>query len=98
MGDYHDTVQVRLLGGGALADKYETFLLQAALDSMQDIVYCPMKTCAKPVVLLASEAAKTSSMGQKLNRLGVCSYCQFAFCVECNKVRAASNARVLAVY
>jgi len=37
-------------------------LLQAALDEMQDIIYCPRKSCQLPVVRVPEETLGTYSL------------------------------------
>ncbi|XP_056430897.1 E3 ubiquitin-protein ligase RNF14-like [Hyla sarda] len=63
--------QVKDLVGEQLFSRYDRLLLQSSLDSMADVVYCPRPSCQTPVM---QEPDKT---------MGICSVCQYAFCVFC---------------
>lgn len=63
--------QVKSLVDPDLFAKYDKYLLQASLDEMSDIVYCPRPTCQLPVVL------------EQDTTMGVCQACRFAFCSLC---------------
>ena len=62
---------IKMLVSSDLYEKYDSFLLQSTLDCMDEITYCPRKTC-NAVVL------KESNMGQ-------CPVCHFVFCVLCKR-------------
>lgn len=51
--------------------RYERLLLQTTLDTMNDIVYCPLSHCQAPVIIDQDES------------LGQCPSCSYAFCVFC---------------
>lgn len=58
-----------------LCDWYDEQLLKAALDNMEDVVYCPRKTCLSPVIVDDVDG-----------NLATCSKCEYNFCKMCNKV------------
>ena len=59
----------------SLYEKYEAQLLQGALETMQDVVWCPR--CEYPATLVSPEEE-----GQG-GRLALCGKCAFSFCSEC---------------
>ncbi|XP_073444534.1 E3 ubiquitin-protein ligase RNF14-like [Dendrobates tinctorius] len=63
--------QVKCLVGEQLFGRYDRLLLQSSLDLMADVVYCPRPGCQTPV------------MQEPEGTMGICSVCQFAFCVLC---------------
>ncbi|XP_056430893.1 E3 ubiquitin-protein ligase RNF14-like [Hyla sarda] len=63
--------QVKDLVGEQLFSRYDEFLLRSSLELMPDIVYCPRPSCQTPV------------MQEPDKRMGICSACQYAFCVYC---------------
>ncbi|XP_066447327.1 E3 ubiquitin-protein ligase RNF14-like isoform X2 [Eleutherodactylus coqui] len=63
--------QVKDLVGEQLFSRYDRLLLQSSLDLMADIVYCPRLTCQTPV------------MQEPGGTMGICSVCQYAFCILC---------------
>ncbi|XP_057216009.1 E3 ubiquitin-protein ligase RNF14-like [Triplophysa rosa] len=65
--------QVKLLVGEEEFARYDRLLLQSSLDRMEDVVYCPRKSCCTPVML----EPKTS--------LAICPSCRYAFCTICNR-------------
>uniref|UniRef100_UPI00358F5290 E3 ubiquitin-protein ligase RNF14 isoform X2 n=1 Tax=Myxine glutinosa TaxID=7769 RepID=UPI00358F5290 len=65
--------QVRQLVGEQLFARYDRLLLQAALDVMEDVMYCPRLFCQTPVML---EPGGT---------MGRCPACSFAFCTICRQ-------------
>ncbi|KAL1023377.1 hypothetical protein UPYG_G00040070 [Umbra pygmaea] len=65
--------QVRQLVGVELFDRYDRLLLQSSLDRMPDVMYCPRKTCATPVIL---DPNHTDAL---------CPSCRYAFCKLCQK-------------
>jgi len=52
-------------------EKYDRFLLQSALDCMNDIVYCPR--CQTPVLKETDET------------MGICPSCKYSFCTLCKR-------------
>ncbi|KAG8578787.1 hypothetical protein GDO81_010618 [Engystomops pustulosus] len=64
--------QVKDLVGEQLFSRYDRLLLQSSLDLMADVVYCPRLSCQTPV------------MKETDGEMGICSVCQYAFCVHCN--------------
>lgn len=54
--------------------KYDSLLLNTALDTLNDIVYCPRTFCHYPVSLEPEE------------QLAICAQCQYVFCVYCKAV------------
>ncbi|CAJ0964484.1 unnamed protein product [Ranitomeya imitator] len=64
--------QVKYLVGEQLFGRYDRLLLQSSLDLMADVVYCPRLSCQTPV------------MQEPEGTMGICSVCQFAFCILCN--------------
>ncbi|XP_002163123.1 E3 ubiquitin-protein ligase RNF14 isoform X1 [Hydra vulgaris] len=68
---------VRTLVSPELYEKYDSLLLQSTLDCMDEIAYCPRKTC-NAVVL------KELNMGQ-------CPVCRFVFCVLCKRTYHGVN-------
>uniref|UniRef100_A0A8C4NDB1 RBR-type E3 ubiquitin transferase n=1 Tax=Eptatretus burgeri TaxID=7764 RepID=A0A8C4NDB1_EPTBU len=65
--------QVRQLVDEQLFARYDRLLLQATLDVMEDVVYCPRTFCQTPVML---EPGGT---------MGRCPVCSFAFCPICRQ-------------
>src|SRR6218665_1943270 len=70
----HPCLQVKELVSSELFERYDRLLLQLSLDTMNDIMYCPRKACASPVVV-----DKDSAMGS-------CAACGYVFCVYCQMV------------
>ncbi|KAJ7993397.1 hypothetical protein DPEC_G00272010 [Dallia pectoralis] len=64
---------VRQLVGLELFTRYDRLLLQATLDRMADVKYCPRLSCASPVILDPDSLA------------AVCPRCRYAFCTLCSK-------------
>ncbi|XP_030583220.1 E3 ubiquitin-protein ligase RNF14-like [Archocentrus centrarchus] len=71
--------QVQSLVGEELFSRYDRLLLQAALDRMSDVVYCPRSSCGSAVIL------------EKSSKAAFCSVCSFAFCVTCRKTYHGIN-------
>lgn len=65
--------QVKSLINPDLYSKYENFLLQTTLDTMEDVVYCPRTSCQTNVLL------------EKESTVGICPNCRYAFCIFCKK-------------
>ncbi|XP_040261858.1 E3 ubiquitin-protein ligase RNF14-like [Bufo bufo] len=65
--------QVKDLVGEQLFSRYDRLLLKSSLDLMVDVVYCPRPSCQTPV------------MQEPDGKMGICSVCQYAFCVYCKK-------------
>lgn len=63
-------------------EKYETQLLEGALDLMSDVVKCPRISCQAPVLL---ETADENSTHSKSVLPGRCSVCNYTFCILCKK-------------
>ncbi|KAK9508202.1 hypothetical protein O3M35_007918 [Rhynocoris fuscipes] len=63
--------QIKDAIGSILFDKYDQLLLNATLNTMDDITYCPRQSCGTPVMRDADE------------KVAECSSCRFAFCVFC---------------
>nr|CAB3265629.1 ZF(RING/C6HC)-7 Zn-finger (RING/cysteine-rich C6HC)-7 [Phallusia mammillata] len=63
--------QVKQLVNNDLYLRYERLLLQTTLDTMSDIIYCPLSHCQSPVILDQNE------------NLAQCPSCSYAFCVFC---------------
>lgn len=63
--------QVKELVDADLFARYDRLLLQSTLDLMADVVYCPRPSCQLPV------------MQEPGCSLGICSSCNFAFCILC---------------
>lgn len=57
--------------GPNLYDKYDDLLLNATLNKMEDITYCPRQSCGIPV------------MREVDDKMAVCSSCRFVFCIFC---------------
>lgn len=51
--------------------RYERILYQTALDTMNDVMFCPLKHCQAPVVIEPEEI------------IGICSVCKYSFCIHC---------------
>ncbi|CAK9812758.1 E3 ubiquitin-protein ligase RNF14 [Anthophora quadrimaculata] len=54
--------------------KYETFLLQMTIKTMQNVILCPRKLCQCPVIKNGDDP------------LAVCSECDYPFCIYCYKL------------
>ena len=65
--------EVRQLLPPGLYERYERQLLQASLDEMKDVVWCPR--CQYPALLQEGDNG----------RLALCGECGFSFCTECRK-------------
>ncbi|XP_040261799.1 E3 ubiquitin-protein ligase RNF14-like isoform X1 [Bufo bufo] len=63
--------QVKDLVGEQLFSRYDRLLLKSSLDLMADVVYCPRPSCQTPV------------MQEPETTMGICSVCQYAFCILC---------------
>ncbi|KAJ1519383.1 hypothetical protein ONE63_004675 [Megalurothrips usitatus] len=68
-----EALQSQILGlvSPELFSRYDELLLSSALDEMEDIVYCPRKTCQYPV---------TYEKGETMAR---CAHCSYTFCTLC---------------
>ena len=66
--------QIKDLVSPELFSKYDSILLNATLDTMTDIIYCPRKSCQYPVSRESDEI------------MANCPVCQYAFCVFCKAV------------
>eukprot|EP00127_Corallochytrium_limacisporum_P005821 Clim_evm2s212 gene=Clim_evmTU2s212 len=58
--------------------RYERLQLQAALDGMKDITYCPRPSCNFPVI-------HDQDIDQDGETLGVCQKCSYVFCTLCRR-------------
>ncbi|XP_069620140.1 E3 ubiquitin-protein ligase RNF14-like isoform X1 [Ranitomeya imitator] len=65
--------QVKDLVGEQLFCRYDYLLLKSGLDLMADISFCPRPSCQTPVML------------EPQGEMGICTVCQYAFCVYCKK-------------
>ncbi|XP_043800075.1 E3 ubiquitin-protein ligase RNF14-like [Apis laboriosa] len=65
---------IKDLVSSELFTKYDSILLNATLDTMGDIVYCPRRSCQYPVSREPNE------------QMANCPICQYAFCVYCKMV------------
>ncbi|KAM4039122.1 E3 ubiquitin-protein ligase RNF14-like [Anomaloglossus baeobatrachus] len=65
--------QVKNLVEEELFCRYDRLLLQSGLDLMADIFFCPRPDCQTPVMLEPGD------------KMGICTMCQYAFCVYCKK-------------
>ncbi|KAE8748053.1 hypothetical protein FOCC_FOCC005248 [Frankliniella occidentalis] len=63
--------QICKLVSPELFARYDELLLSSALDGMEDIVYCPRKTCQYPVTY------------DKEEKLARCAHCSYTFCTLC---------------
>lgn len=63
--------QIKDVIGTNLYDKYDDLLLNATLNKMEDITYCPRQSCGIPV------------MREVDDKMAVCSSCRFVFCIFC---------------
>ncbi|XP_073990834.1 E3 ubiquitin-protein ligase RNF14-like isoform X2 [Rhodnius prolixus] len=63
--------QIKEVIGPNLYDKYDDLLLNATLNKMEDITYCPRQSCGIPV------------MREVDDKMAVCSSCRFVFCIFC---------------
>ena len=54
--------------------KYDSVLLNTALDTLSDIIYCPRQFCQYPVSWEPKE------------KMASCPNCQYVFCVTCKMV------------
>eukprot|EP00743_Colponemidia_sp_Colp-15_P006574 GILK01007083.1.p1 GENE.GILK01007083.1~~GILK01007083.1.p1 ORF type:complete len:492 (-),score=38.94 GILK01007083.1:69-1502(-) len=61
--------EIKQLVARAHYDKFEDILLTKTLESMSDVVWCPVKDCRYPVL--------------KEGRMAICSRCQHVFCAKC---------------
>ncbi|KZC14008.1 PREDICTED: E3 ubiquitin-protein ligase RNF14-like [Dufourea novaeangliae] len=66
--------QIKDLVSSELFAKYDSILLNATLDTMMDIVYCPRRNCQYPVSREPNE------------QMANCPVCQYAFCIYCKMV------------
>ncbi|XP_076626401.1 E3 ubiquitin-protein ligase RNF14 isoform X2 [Colletes latitarsis] len=66
--------QIKDLVSSELFAKYDSILLNATLDTMMDIVYCPRRSCQYPVTREPNE------------QMANCPVCQYAFCIYCKMV------------
>lgn len=67
-------LQVQELVSAELFSRYDTVLLSALLDTMEDMLYCPRPACQYPVVLEPGE------------KMATCPSCTYAFCIYCKMV------------
>lgn len=67
-----DPNMVKNLVDDTVFEKYDKILLQRTLECMNDVVYCPRKTCQSPV------------LKEQDRDMGRCPACSFVFCVLCN--------------
>jgi len=67
--------KVKSAVGDELFERYDSILLQRALENMDDTTYCPRTQCGKPVILDNSS-----------ERLASCSACSYRFCSKCKMV------------
>lgn len=58
-----------------LYSQYEELVLRVALDTMNDVVYCPQISCQYPVIRNLDDDAP------------ICPICKYCFCIYCRKVR-----------
>ncbi|XP_073507354.1 E3 ubiquitin-protein ligase RNF14-like isoform X2 [Phyllobates terribilis] len=65
--------QVKDLVGEQLFCRYDRLLLKSGLELMADILFCPRPGCQTPVML------------EPEGEMGICTVCQYAFCVYCKK-------------
>ncbi|XP_014483372.1 PREDICTED: E3 ubiquitin-protein ligase RNF14-like [Dinoponera quadriceps] len=56
-----------------LFPRYEKLALRIALDTMEDVVYCPRISCQYPVI-------------RNLEDVAMCPICSYCFCIFCHKV------------
>lgn len=63
--------QISELVSPELFARYDELLLNSALDEMEDIVYCPRKTCQYPVTYEREE------------QMARCAHCSYTFCTLC---------------
>lgn len=54
--------------------QYEKLMVQVALDTMDDVIYCPKISCQYPVIRDLSDTAP------------ICPNCNYCFCIYCRKV------------
>ncbi|KAJ8672730.1 hypothetical protein QAD02_003990 [Eretmocerus hayati] len=66
--------QIKNLVSPELFLKYDSILLNATLDTMNDIIYCPRKSCQYPVSHEPEE------------NMANCPVCSYAFCIYCKAV------------
>ncbi|VDO82128.1 unnamed protein product [Heligmosomoides polygyrus] len=66
-------VLIELLGQNEF-DRYESILLERAIEGMNDIVPCPKLSCQKP-----------SSLSQVTEKLATCLVCGYNFCASCRR-------------
>jgi hypothetical protein len=57
-----------------LFSRYDSVLLSALLDTMEDVLYCPRPVCQYPVALEPGE------------KMATCPSCGYAFCIYCKMV------------
>ena len=72
--------QVRKLLSEELYEKYERLLLNRALESIEEIVICPVRVCQKPVVIDGGSS-----------NLARCAACELSFCVLCRRTWHGTN-------
>ncbi|XP_047119950.1 E3 ubiquitin-protein ligase RNF14-like isoform X1 [Schistocerca piceifrons] len=66
--------QVQELVSRELFQKYDSVLLNAMLDSMEDVIYCPRSFCQYPTTRDPDE------------KMATCPACNYVFCVYCKMV------------
>ena len=66
--------QIKDLVSSELFTKYDSVLLNATLDTMSDIIYCPRRSCQYPVSCEPND------------QMANCPMCQYAFCIYCKMV------------
>lgn len=67
-------LQIKEIVSEELFAKYDSVLLSTALDTFNDIIYCPRPVCQYPV------------SWEPEDKMATCPYCQYAFCVYCRTV------------
>ncbi|ELU14036.1 hypothetical protein CAPTEDRAFT_154469 [Capitella teleta] len=68
--------QVKDLVSASVFQRYDRLLLQTAMDTMSDVMYCPRAMCGCPVLVDAAPPDSVTVMGS-------CAHCHFVFCVFC---------------
>lgn len=58
----------------SLISRYEEIMLRVALDTMDDVVYCPRRFCQYPIIVEKNDSAP------------ICYNCNYCFCIYCYKV------------
>ncbi|XP_067010116.2 E3 ubiquitin-protein ligase RNF14 [Anabrus simplex] len=66
--------QVKDLVSAELFSKYDSVLLNATLETMEDILYCPRSSCNYPVSREPNE------------KMATCPACHYVFCIYCKMV------------